>query len=196
MDTIRKNIRQAICTNRKQLSPNKQQIYANSIYETILCLDLFKAANQVAFYLAHQGEVDTTSLLHQSVVLGKKCYVPKIVDATDSHMIFVSYHPGETLRVNRFGIGEPARLAENSIHNTELDLVLVPIVAFNSQGYRLGMGSGYYDRAFHFLKDQFIRKPVLLGLAYEFQKRDDIPIQAWDVALCGIVTEKDIYWRQ
>ena len=77
----------------------------------------------------------------------------------------------------------------------DLDLVLVPLVAFDDRGNRLGMGGGYYDQTFAFLSQrQHYRRPTLLGVAYEFQRLVALPVQAWDIPLDGVATEKRVQW--
>ena len=96
---------------------------------------------------------------------------------------------------NRYGIPEPAH--PNKARNfplRSLDLVLMPLVGFDTQGNRLGMGGGYYDRSFAFLhRHSHWRKPHLMGTAYEFQRLSKLDAQPWDVPLDAIVTEANLY---
>lgn len=69
----------------------------------------------------------------------------------------------------------------------------MPLVGFNLQGHRLGMGGGYYDRTFQFLRDETIHKPFMLGLAYELQKMEYIPVDPWDISMDGVLTEEKLY---
>ncbi|MFZ2507973.1 MAG: 5-formyltetrahydrofolate cyclo-ligase, partial [Steroidobacteraceae bacterium] len=76
------------------------------------------------------------------------------------------------------------------------DLVLVPLVGFDDDGNRLGMGAGFYDRHFAFLRHrQAWRRPLLLGLAFEIQRLERLAVKPHDVALWGIVTECAVYGR-
>ena len=97
------------------------------------------------------------------------------------------------MRRNRWGIFEPDR---PGINGRWLDLALVPCVAFDANGERLGMGAGFYDRHFSFLKHRSAWcRPRLLGLAYEFQRTTGIDVRPWDVPLWGVVTELGVYGR-
>ena len=103
----------------------------------------------------------------------------------------VAYNPDDTLTPNRFGILEPTLEGNRLIPARNLDLVLVPLVAFDRTGKRLGMGKGYYDQTFAFLKQENTRKmPHLIGLAYGFQEIADLPMDDWDIPLYGIATEQ------
>jgi 5-formyltetrahydrofolate cyclo-ligase len=107
---------------------------------------------------------------------------------TRSRMRFAELDLGARLGTNFFGILEPdpSRL----IDPRQLDLVLTPLVAFDDDGVRIGVGRGYYDRCFRFLRARRTwRRPKLLGVAYELQHLAVIPPEPWDVPLWGAVTE-------
>lgn len=125
---------------------------------------------------------------------------------------FVKYNSDSKLKINKYNILEPELLSEHKklnitnqhnigldnsfINPTDIDLVFVPLVAFTKSGQRLGMGGGYYDQTFAFLANSSnnnnksgIKKPKLIGAAYELQCVDALPIESWDINLDGIVTE-------
>jgi len=105
---------------------------------------------------------------------------------------FARYTPGDALAANRYGIPEP--VVRELIKPWALDLILTPLVAFDTTGHRIGMGGGYYDRSLAFLHSrQHWQKPCRLGLAYEFQKQVMIEPNPWDIPLDGIATEACIY---
>ncbi len=96
--------------------------------------------------------------------------------------------------VNKFGILEPACKPKYWLKPRQMDLMLLPLVAFDEAGNRLGMGGGFYDRSLAHLKlRQHVRKPYLIGLAHECQKAGNVLVQSWDVPLNAIVTEKRVY---
>ncbi len=100
------------------------------------------------------------------------------------------------MRRNRFNIPEPDIPPAERLQPQQLHLVLAPLVAFDSTGTRLGMGGGFYDRSFAFLRDPDYRgwRPRLLGLGYEFQ-RMAVPLarRTWDVPLDAAATEEGLY---
>lgn len=105
-----------------------------------------------------------------------------------------SLQKNDALITNRFGIDEPDTPLHQTTRSYGLDLVLMPLVAFDIEGNRLGMGKGYYDRTLKFLHlRRHWRKPRLVGIAYELQKFEQLPKQAWDIPLDAIVTEKAVY---
>jgi 5-formyltetrahydrofolate cyclo-ligase len=104
---------------------------------------------------------------------------------------FRLFKKGQKLIRNNIGIPEPAR--KFTCKPFALSLVLLPLVAFDSEGNRLGMGKGYYDRTFAFLRRSVRQRPALLGLAHECQKVDELEIAWWDVPLDGVVTDEAWY---
>ncbi len=102
-------------------------------------------------------------------------------------MEFARLGPRPRLKKNRFGIPEPPSFRRERRQGRRLDFVVVPLVAFDRAGRRLGMGGGYYDRAF-----AGARRPVLAGLAYAFQQVPRLPERSWDVPMDLIVTEREV----
>ena len=95
---------------------------------------------------------------------------------------------------NRFGIPEPDLPAASRCPVLALDLVLVPLVAFDEAGNRLGMGGGFYDRTFRYLRHRTCwRRPHLVGIAYDAQRVPAIDARRWDVPLDAVVTETALH---
>ncbi len=90
--------------------------------------------------------------------------------------------------------GHAAAFARNLVRAQKLDLILLPLVGFDTHCHRLGMGKGFYDRSLEFLNHrQHWRKPHILGLAHDFQRVESLPADPWDVPLQGVVTDKSFY---
>ena len=97
------------------------------------------------------------------------------------------------MRINRYRLPEPDVSDDEMLVPEELDLVLAPLVVFDAQRNRIGMGGGYYDRSFAFRKDPANMKPTLIGVAHELQKVDQLIPESWDVQLDMVVTDHAIY---
>jgi 5-formyltetrahydrofolate cyclo-ligase len=156
-----------------------------AILASIRALPEYRRARRVALFLAFDGEPSLHPLVERARRQRKELFVPVLRGMT---MTFAELAPGATLATNFFGIMEP-KLGRR-IEARKLDLVLTPLVAFDDRGVRMGVGRGYYDRAFKFLRHRaHWRRPKLLGVAYELQRVPPMAPNPWDVPLWGIVTE-------
>lgn len=171
---------------RRALSPVQRAHAERKIRGYIRGLAVFKRARRIALYLNFDGEPDLTPLANAAAEQRKELFVPMI---TRSTMTFALLEPRAALARNFFGILEPA--PSRTIDPRNLDLVLTPLVAFDAHGTRLGVGRGYYDRCFSFLRHrQAWQKPKLVGVGYELQfVADSLEARDWDVPLWGAVTE-------
>jgi 5-formyltetrahydrofolate cyclo-ligase len=156
-------------------------------------LRLFRRGARVAFYLPMRGEVDVRPAIEAAWRRGAAVYVPRIVSRRRSRMCFVRWMPDGPRRRNVFGIEEPSPGAER-VDSRQLDAVVLPVVGFDRDGNRLGMGAGYYDRALRCLRDpgRRWRRPRLIGIAFARQEVDRIAPASWDVPLDHVVTERGI----
>jgi len=143
----------------------------------------FRAARRIALFFAFDGEPDLSPLIRFDQ---RKEFFAPIISRTEMH--FAAVGRETRLEANFFGIPEPQ--PPELIDPRALDLVLTPLVAFDHRGNRVGVGAGYYDRCFAFLrrrKSWF--KPKLVGTAYSLQRVDPIEANPWDVPLWGAITE-------
>lgn len=150
---------------------------------------LFIKNNNIASYLARREEFDCSPIIKALWQANKNCYLP-ILSEKEGHLDFVRYQEQDGLQLNRFRILEPT--GTEKISPEKLDVVLLPLVAFDLKGHRLGVGGGYYDRTFEFVLKDKLTKPMLIGVGYEFQHVKQLPFDEWDVSLNGILTEKKL----
>jgi 5-formyltetrahydrofolate cyclo-ligase len=161
---------------------------------------LFLYSKRIAFYVASDGELDPAQLLDAALNMAKQCYLPAL--KPDFHrpgcnaLLFSQIGEGSHIVLNKFGIPEPDIRRQSWITCQSLDLILVPLVAFDPEGNRLGMGKGYYDRSLNFISSKNCwHRPRLLGLAHECQRSETLVINPWDVPLDGVITDKMLYTR-
>ena len=148
-------------------------------------------SKRIAAYFAFNGELDCRFIVEGAWRRGREVYLPVI---RDRDLAFAQFCAKTRVLPNRFGIPEPVCGTRDLIAPDELDVVLAPLVAFDAAGNRIGMGAGFYDRTFRFLKNRTRwRQPRLVGLAYEFQKTAKIKASGWDVPLHNVVTEYQAY---
>lgn len=188
----RKELRRTLRARRSSLDAASREHAAAALCERIVLLDCYRKARHLAAYVAVGGEMDPGPLLRAALAQGKQVYLPRIPPQHPGLLQFFSWSPGAALPLNRLGIPEPEAAEGARIAADRLDLVLVPLLAFDAQGHRLGMGGGYYDRSFAFVKTR-AQHPTLLGVAYEFQRLEHLAQESWDVPLDGVVTEQRCY---
>jgi 5-formyltetrahydrofolate cyclo-ligase len=151
---------------------------------------LLERATSVGAYVAVRGEVDPAPLVEWAWSVPVPVFVPRLT--AGRAMVFAAWNPGAPTQAGEHGIPEPP--AEATIRAAgRIDAVLVPLVAFDRTGTRLGTGEGYYDRAFEFRRHQPRgTAPLLIGLAYAWQEVDVVERRAWDIPLDYIVTDAEV----
>ena len=190
----RNDIRRKIRTRRRSLSHSTRTKMARQLAQHLAQTSIFRSSRNIACYLPNDGEMDTAPIIQNIRAANKKCYLPMLRKPYHDRMWFVPYRKDDKLTNNIFGIPEPAANFRERISLLHLDLVITPLVAFDLAGNRLGMGGGFYDKTFSFLKNrQFWRKPRLFGIAYEFQQIEKLEPHPWDVPLDEILTEVERY---
>jgi 5-formyltetrahydrofolate cyclo-ligase len=188
-------LRRQMRVRRRAFGAEARQLAAELLTANVTALRLFLAAKRIAGYLPHDGEIDPQGVLERAAAMGKRCYLPVLSHLSWDRLWFAPLTRDTRFRANRFGIPEPQVKAAELVRAQELDLVMMPLVAFDARGNRLGMGGGYYDRSLAFLAHRRRwRRPHLLGLAYDFQRVDaTLPTDAWDVPLTAVATERAVY---
>ncbi|SRR5690554_5955574 len=185
-------IRRQMRAARRALSRQDLDIAGARLARNLQSLPAYRRARTIGAYLAVGGEMPLQPLILDAWTHGKHVYLPRLRDA---HLDFHRYTADTRLRRNRFGIAEPAVTAHSRINPRFIDVVLVPLVAFDDQGNRLGMGGGFYDRSFAFLHDRRCwRRPLLIGIAHEFQHLPALDPAPWDVPLHAAVTDEQVRW--
>ncbi len=183
----RSAIRRQMRQRRAALSPQQQRLARQQLLQRLSGTAFFCRADSLAAYVANDGEINPAALLDTALSRGKRCYLPVL--APFNRLWFYRYRPGQRLACNRYGITEP-RKSGRPRKPWSLNLVLVPLVAFDRRGNRLGMGGGYYDRTF---KQRSLPGPRLLGLAHSCQELNALNEENWDIAMAGIATERELF---
>lgn len=178
---------------RRALSEAQRDHAARRLSSHIHSLLSFKHGQRLAFYIANDGELSPKYAITRILKQRRQCFLPMVHGCKLNRMRFAPFDEKTQLIKNRYGIPEP------KIHYGHLSLpynlttVFMPLVAFDKQGNRLGMGGGYYDRTFAYLRrHKHVQRPRLVGVAYDFQEVDLLPVEPWDVPLDAIITESRI----
>lgn len=185
--TLRRQLKAA----RNALTPAERRHAARAALRQALRQGLLLRARRIAFYLPQGGEFDVHPLLDQALCMRLECYLP-VLPRRGRVMRFGRVGHATRMKSNRYGIPEPVDAKPLRAH--QLDLLLMPLVGFDLQGHRLGMGGGYYDATLAFMQHRRLwRKPRLVGVAYECQRADALPHDPWDMPLDAVLTERTLY---
>ena len=180
---------------RVQLSPSERRAASEHVTAHLTATRLFLVSRRVACYLPADGEIDPSGIIDRLWRMRKDVFLPVLSRLRHDRLWFAPAMPGMELVPNRFGIPEPKVTVRELVRAQEVDLILIPLVAFDKQGNRLGRGAGFYDRSLAFLRDRrFLRTPRVLGLAYDFQRVPKVATDPWDVPLDGVVTDRSVYY--
>ncbi|WP_337840593.1 5-formyltetrahydrofolate cyclo-ligase [Rheinheimera sp.] len=193
MSSSRAELRTLTRQRRRALSDAEQQQAANELTIRLLHWPELASCQHIALYLTNDGEISTQPLITALWARGKNLYLPLLHPLVPGYLLFQQFTPDTPLTLNKFGIGEPALNCSQIFPVQQLDLVLTPLVAFDAQGHRLGMGGGFYDRTLSQLPSDRTR-PVLMGLAHQCQQVEQVPVEAWDQPLRFIATP-DRLWQ-
>ena len=142
----RQQIRQQIRLRRRALTPEQQTQFALLAADRMMAYPPVLLAHTVAVFLSFDGELDTRPLIDQLWRAGKRVYLPVLHPFSPGNLLFLHYHPSSDLVVNRLKIREPKLDVRDVLPLSQLDVLVTPLVAFDADGQRLGMGGGFYDR--------------------------------------------------
>lgn len=181
---IKQLIREEVSRTREDQGEDLINNRSSSIMQKVFSLSDFVNANTIFFYISFRGEVKTLEIIEEALSIGKRVVVAK-VDKENKGLILSEIESLTELEPGFLGILEPKEIKE--IKPEELDMVLVPGIAFDEKGNRVGYGKGYYDR---FLRK--IKNVPFIGLAYEVQMVNNIPSDKHDISVDKIITEERV----
>lgn len=186
---LRRDMRAA----RRALSPKQQRDHSLALAQRLVRWLPFMKAQRIALYLSNDGEIDLAPVVEHARHTGKQVYLPVLHPFGGNKLWFSEWRQGDNLCLNRFAIAEPVVRLRKPLPATHLDMILMPLVAFDERCMRLGMGGGYYDRSLSFRhRHPSVKRPMLVGVAHELQRVDALPAQSWDVVIDAVVTERSV----
>jgi len=181
---------------RKKFREIRREIpldYRKSAEETaaniLLQEEIFLRSKNIACYFSFADEFDAMPIMEMIWQAKKNCYLPVLTP--EKTLKFFSYKKDDALQKNRYSIMEPVNTKEIQVE--ELDIVIVPLIAFDLAGNRLGTGGGYYDKTFSFLQNNPGTKPLLIGLGFAAQQAESLLREDWDINLDAVLTEKKFF---
>lgn len=183
----KKTLRTTMRDRRRALTTGERRRASSRLCRGIARHPGFLRARRIGIYYPNDGEIDPTTLAASDP--GRRFFLPVLPPPGKRRLWFSPYRPSDRLVRDRFGIPAPA--SRIRIRAQDLDLLLVPLVAFDGEGGRIGMGGGFYDASLQFLSRGADTHPLrAIGVAYGFQQVERIPLEQWDVPLHGIFTDR------
>jgi 5-formyltetrahydrofolate cyclo-ligase len=184
------DLRKRIRRERAQLAPEQREAWDSALNTHLIDYARRELPRVVAAFVAFDGEPDLVPALTQLERLDVRLALPVVREAPGrADICFRQWSPGSEMQPNRYGIPEPVGTLDISMG--EIDLVLVPLVAWDANGGRLGMGASFYDRVFQPFAS--LRRPFRLGVAYQLQQVERVPLDPWDIRLHGVLTENGCF---
>jgi 5-formyltetrahydrofolate cyclo-ligase len=191
-----KAVRRSLRMARRMLSPQEQRAHAQALRKFFRRNSYCLQGRRIGAYWPADGELDVQPTLALAERLGAAIYLPMLRPGKKRQLLFVPYSAGTRLKKNRLGISEPTSDRSSSKLPWMLDLLLVPLVGFDRDCNRIGMGGGFYDRTLAYIRQRkYWRRPRLIGIAHECQRVDYLAPQPWDVPLDAVATESRLYRR-
>lgn len=179
-DKIRENIIKLL----KEQGEESRQKRSFEIKKKLFSQPLFLQANTIMFYIAKREEVDTSVMIKDALKLGKKVVVPMILVKEKQIISSQLINPKKELEKGPYGVYQPKNQFIRKVLLKTIDLVIVPGVAFDQKGNRLGRGGGYFDRFLSKLKK---RNVPIFGLAFRFQILDKLPVLPHDIPVNKLI---------
>ncbi|KYP97127.1 hypothetical protein BG74_05300 [Sodalis-like endosymbiont of Proechinophthirus fluctus] len=190
---LQQSLRNHARLRRRALSPQEQTDAALRVVSRIMKDARIHSARTLAAFLSFDGELDTRPLIDALWSAGKQVYLPVLHPFTPGHLLFMHYTAATPLVLNRLRIRQPRLDVTTLLPLAGLDVLFTPLVAFDTQGQRLGMGGGFYDRTLQYWRPQGGFYPI--GLAHDCQHMSDpLPVEEWDIGLLEIITPSR-HWR-
>ena len=175
----KKELRQQIRTQKRRLSAAELAVMSEDICSKVLALASWQEAGTLLLYYPLPDEVDVRLLIKDAFESGKKVLLPVVKgDELELHL----YEGEASLKEGTFGIMEPTGPLFAPKHYGEIELAIIPGMAFDSAGHRLGRGKGYYDRLLPNLRDA-----KLIGVCFPFQFLEEVPAEAHDISVCKVI---------
>lgn len=180
--------RQTLRQRRQALTADQQAEASAAISHQILAYIDAHAIQDVALFLANDGEINLQPLVHQLWQRQCRTALPVLHPVCPGHLLFLNYEASAPMHTNRFGIPEPQLASQRIVPLQQLQLILTPLVGFDQAGHRLGMGGGFYDRTLSGWAQGRHPHLQVAGVAHDCQAVEALPQAAWDVPLPLIFT--------
>jgi len=178
-------IRREIQKIRDSMPRNDKESKDKKILNFLFNWNIYQEAKTIFCYVSFRSEINTLDIIKDALTRGKRVCVPKVLPEMNLMKPFLIKDPNKDLKKGFYGILEPDEKCPE-VNPEEIDLIIVPGLAFTHEGYRIGYGGGFYDR---FLSNS---ESITCSLAYDFQLYDELPVKDFDIPVDYLITESGI----
>lgn len=186
---MKKDFRKKVIESRKSKNDDFISVNSQIITEKLLSMNCIKKANTIMLYLDFNNEVKTDQLITKLIALRKTVSAPVTIKDERKLIPFEINNLKEGINIGAYGIREPNQITSKEINIEDIDVLIVPAVAYDKDCYRLGYGGGFYDRFIERLRDD----AITIGVAFDLQIFDSVPKEDHDAQLNYIITENNMY---
>lgn len=185
----KKTLRKEILKKRENIDIDNKEKMDKEIIRRFCESKYYKDAKHIFIYISYGTEINTRGIIKKALNENKKIYVPR-TELDTRIMDAVEITSMDNLIKSSYGILEPSK-GDVEINPNELELIVVPGIAFDRSGGRMGYGAGFYDRYFKKIHEENVGRITKVALAYDFQVIDKVPMNKQDVPVDYIITEKE-----
>ena len=182
----KKKVREEIIKKRNDLSSEIKEKYDEVIFKQLIESDIYNNSKKIFTYVSFGSEIDTIKFIKYALNENKEIYIPK-TDKAKKEMVAIRINSLDNMSVDNWGIIEPKSVDKNKI-GEEFDLILMPGLAFDKKGNRIGYGGGYYDKYLSQIKETSNK----IVLAYDFQIVNNIENEPHDIKVNYIITNNEV----
>ncbi|WP_058485042.1 5-formyltetrahydrofolate cyclo-ligase [Defluviitalea phaphyphila] len=182
--TEKQRLRKLFLERRNKMLKEEVQEKSKKIYNNVISSSVYKKAKSIFIYVSMGNEVDTKDIINKALKDGKIVAVPKVYSKR-KEMIFSKITSLDELELGHFNVLEPKNESINPLTSDEYTIIIVPGIVFDKNNNRIGYGGGYYDRYLSSVKTSL----KIIGVCYDFQIIDKIPVDYYDISLDSIITD-------
>ena len=185
-------LRRQLRERRKSLDVSARRAASSAVVRLALRHRLLAKGRRIGIYMPATSEIDVLHLRDRALAMQARCFLPIVPGQGRKRMWFSQLGERSAWVLNRYGIPEYQHPLAKRVRAWSLDLLFMPLLGFDSRGFRLGMGGGYYDASLAYLKRfRRWRRPRVIGVAFSVQEVEWVPNDPWDIPLDAVLTEQE-----
>jgi 5-formyltetrahydrofolate cyclo-ligase len=185
-------MRRQLRERRKTIGTSLRQAAGSALVRLALRHHLLAKGRRIGIYMPANSEIDVLPLQDRALAMQSSCFFPVVPRKGRKRMWFSQMGKRPAWVLNRYGIPEYRHPQAKRVRAQRLDLLFMPLLGFDSRGFRLGMGGGYYDASLAYLKRfRRWRRPRVVGVAFSLQEVERVANDPWDIPLDAVLTEQE-----